>query len=112
MHDLIEYLNEQADTNRSFQWAFEWLTKNPGEHQLVHGVIIDPDTGNKLNSAWIETAVDVVMDFYTHNNPKYPYGVKTKDFYAIVTPTNMKKYTLKQAMAEVEQSKHHGPWHM
>ena len=112
MHSFIEYISEQEETNRSFQWAFDWICKNPGDHELVHGIIIDPDTDEKTTHAWIETAADVVLDFYLINDPEFKFGLKTKDFYTAVSPTNVKKYSHDAAKKEMEQSKHHGPWHM
>ncbi len=97
-----------------FRYATMHAITLPGDDAaIVHGIVANPWPGAGERShywhAWIEYR-GKVLDWQTEYAGRPAMNVA--DFYALFKPEQMARYSPKEAVQNMLQAKHHGPWHI
>lgn len=100
MKRFIDFINEEKGD--CFNAAYQHLKKNPS-HTLVHAEVTSGD--NTFPHAWTEEG-----DKVHEKSNKQNIIVNKDDYYKEFKPTNIKKYSLHQALVTSVRQRHYGPW--
>jgi hypothetical protein len=76
------------------------------QHRLVHGNLASLNQDKPVNHAWLEE-LDFVYDISDGNKRL----LLKEDYYLHDTITDVKKYTIRQALKLFQSSGNWGPWH-
>jgi hypothetical protein len=95
-----------------FEYAYHYVKDHGGI--LVHAKVLTPwPPGNKRRywHAWVEKGGRIYD--WQHAEGHHISSTNIKDHYRIWKPTNIRRYTAKQAFAKIVSGKHNlhlGPW--
>lgn len=76
-----------------------------GHHRLVHGNLASFNQDRSVNHAWLEE-LDFVYDISDGHNQL----LLKEDYYLNNTITNVKEYTIRQALDLIKSRGNWGPW--
>jgi hypothetical protein len=122
-HTGFEGFAEAEATGLCYPWAYKYVMKHP-DAILVQGTTVVPfeKPVRKIKHAWVEHR-GKAMDWQTmkagYGGHWRGKGYPLAKFYEIYKPTNMRRYTQKEANEALLSSRggvetggpHFGPWH-
>ena len=85
---------------------------NTGEFLLVHAICHRPEAGGAFAHAWVENehGTGFAFQFGILNGKRELFAQPVKDHYARLTPSDITKYTPRQAWEENRRHENYGPW--
>ena len=107
-----EAMPTAAGTGDCFLAAFRYLVDvaseptNQEKHVLVHGALHHLPQTEERNHAWVEEGNTVVHE--VSNGSRRVYA--RSEYYAKYGVTNVRRFGLVEAMVQIVETNHYGPW--
>ena len=98
--------DDALDTLEEFvKDAPQWVLKL----RVVHAICHHPDDGHEFAHAWLEVDGQAIFDA-VQDGVKRHWMTPVEEYYADLTPTEITRYTAREALALNYLTNHYGPW--